>query len=83
VAADGDAGVPDAHDTTRRQMPMMLTSDLALRFDPAYEEISRRFWKDPEAFRLAFAKAWFKLTHRDMGPHRRLIGPEVPAEPEL
>jgi catalase-peroxidase len=79
----GDAGagtVPDAHDPARRHAPMMLTSDLALRFDPAYERISRRFLKDPQALADAFARAWFKLTHRDMGPISRYLGPLVPKE---
>jgi len=71
--------VPDAHGGARKQ-PMMLTSDLALRFDPAYEKISRRFLEHPEQFADAFARAWFKLTHRDMGPRTRYLGPEVPAE---
>jgi catalase-peroxidase len=72
--------VPDAHDSTKRHTPTMLTTDLALRFDPAYERISRRFHEDPDAFADAFARAWFKLTHRDMGPRARYLGPEVPAE---
>ncbi|HMN83075.1 MAG TPA: catalase/peroxidase HPI [Burkholderiaceae bacterium] len=72
--------VPDAHDPSRRHTPMMLTTDLALRFDPAYEKISRRFLENPDAFADAFARAWFKLTHRDMGPRSRYLGPEVPAE---
>jgi catalase-peroxidase len=72
--------VPDAHDPSKRHAPFMLTTDLALRFDPAYEKISRRFAQDQEAFRLAFAKAWFKLTHRDLGPRARFLGPEVPSE---
>lgn len=79
----GDAGagaVPDAHDPARRHAPMMLTTDLALRFDPAYEKISRRFYENPDEFADAFARAWFKLTHRDMGPRARYLGPEVPAE---
>jgi len=78
----GDAGagtVPDAHGGAKKQ-PMMLTSDLALRVDPAYEKISRRFLEHPEQFAQAFARAWFKLTHRDMGPRVRYLGPEVPAE---
>jgi catalase-peroxidase len=78
----GDAGadtVPDAHGGAKKQ-PMMLTSDLALRVDPAYEKISRRFLEHPEQFAEAFARAWFKLTHRDMGPRTRYLGPEVPAE---
>ncbi len=72
--------VPDAHDKTKRQEPRMLTTDLALRFDPEYEKISRRFLENPEAFADAFARAWFKLTHRDMGPIARYLGPEVPRE---
>ncbi|MEZ4463908.1 MAG: catalase/peroxidase HPI [bacterium] len=72
--------VPDAHDPARRHAPMMSTADLALRTDPAYAAISRRFHKDPAAFADAFARAWFKLTHRDMGPRARYLGPEVPAE---
>lgn len=72
--------VPDAHDPTKRHAPAMLTTDLALRFDPIYEKISRRFYEDPDAFADAFARAWFKLTHRDMGPKARYLGPEVPAE---
>ncbi len=70
--------VPEAHDATKRREPRMLTSDLALRLDPAYDKISRRFLDDPEAFRLAFAKAWYKLLHRDMGPITRYLGPWVP-----
>ena len=79
----GDAGagtVPDAHDPKKRHAPTMLTTDLALRFDPAYEKISRRFFEHPDQFADAFARAWFKLTHRDMGPRARYLGPEVPAE---
>ncbi len=72
--------VPDAHDPSKRHAPIMLTTDLALRFDPAYEKISRRFRDNPEEFRLAFAKAWFKLTHRDLGPRARYLGPETPQE---
>ena len=72
--------VPDAHDPEKRHAPIMLTTDLALRFDPAYGEIARRFHENPEDFELAFAKAWFKLTHRDMGPRARYLGPEVPDE---
>jgi len=77
---EGANRVPDAHDKSKRHAPFMLTTDLALRFDPAYEAISRRFYQNPEEFRLAFAKAWFKLTHRDLGPRSRYLGPEVPAE---
>ncbi|WLQ32383.1 catalase/peroxidase HPI [Streptomyces castrisilvae] len=77
----GGAGtVPDAHDPSRSHAPTMLTTDLSLRFDPAYEEISRRFHENPEEFADAFARAWYKLTHRDMGPVVRYLGPEVPAE---
>jgi catalase-peroxidase len=72
--------VPDAHDPSKRHAPTMLTTDLALRFDPAYEKISRRFLDNPDAFADAFARAWFKLTHRDMGPISRYLGPEVPKE---
>ncbi len=78
---DAGAGlVPDAHDPARRHAPMMLTTDLALRLDPAYEKISRHFYENPEEFADAFARAWFKLTHRDMGPRARYLGSEVPAE---
>jgi catalase-peroxidase len=75
--------VPDAHDPNKRHAPMMLTTDLALRFDPAYEPIARDFWKNPDKLAHAFAEAWYKLTHRDMGPINRLHGPEVPAEPRI
>jgi len=75
--------VPDAHDAAKRHAPMMLTTDLALRADPAYEAISRRFHQNPDQFAAAFAEAWYKLTHRDMGPHVRLLGAETPAEPRL
>ena len=79
----GDAGantVPDAHDPSKRKAPAMLTTDIALRVDPIYEKISRRFYEHPEEFADAFARAWFKLTHRDMGPRARYLGPEVPKE---
>ena len=76
----GAGTVPDAHEPAKRHTPVMLTTDLALRFDPAYEKISRRFFENPDEFADAFAKAWFKLTHRDMGPKSRYLGPEVPAE---
>jgi catalase-peroxidase len=79
----GDAGagtIPDAHDPSKRHAPAMLTTDLALRFDPVYEKISRRFFENPDQLADAFARAWFKLTHRDMGPRTRYLGPEVPAE---
>jgi catalase-peroxidase len=72
--------VPDAHDPSKHHSPAMLTTDLALRFDPAYEKIARRFYEHPDEFADAFARAWFKLTHRDMGPRSRYLGPEVPAE---
>ncbi len=77
--ADKDM-VPNAHDKSKRSAPIMTTADLALRFDPIYEPISRRFHSNPDAFADAFARAWFKLTHRDMGPRARYLGPEVPAE---
>ncbi len=72
--------VPDAHDSSKRHAPFMLTTDIALRADPVYEKISRRFFENPAQFADAFARAWFKLTHRDMGPRARYLGPEVPAE---
>jgi catalase-peroxidase len=84
--AKGGAGagtIPDAHDPSKRHAPTMLTTDLSLRLDPAYEKISRRFHEHPQEFADAFAKAWFKLTHRDMGPLSRYLGPLVPAEPQL
>jgi len=85
VAKDGaGAGtIPDAHDPSKRHAPTMLTTDLALRVDPAYEKISRRFYENPQEFADAFARAWFKLTHRDMGPVSRYLGPLVPAEPQI
>ncbi|MFO7368926.1 MAG: catalase/peroxidase HPI [Bacteroidales bacterium] len=76
----GGNTVPDAHDKDKRHAPKMLTTDLSLRFDPVYEKISRRFMEHPDEFADAFARAWFKLTHRDMGPRSRYLGPEVPAE---
>ena len=76
----GANSVPDAHDSSKRHSPAMLTTDLALRFDPAYEKVSRRFMENPDQFADAFARAWFKLTHRDMGPRARYLGPEVPEE---
>jgi catalase-peroxidase len=77
----GGAGtVPDAHDASKRHAPTMLTSDIALRVDPAYEKVSRKFYENPDQFADAFARAWFKLTHRDMGPRNRYLGSEVPAE---
>jgi catalase-peroxidase len=81
VAKNAEATIPDAHDPSKRRLPTMLTTDLSLRFDPAYEKISRRFYEHPEQFVDAFARAWFKLTHRDMGPVARYLGPEVPAKP--
>ncbi len=75
-----DASIPDAHDPAKKHLPTMLTSDLALRFDPEYEKVSRRFHEHPEQFADAFARAWFKLTHRDMGPVARYLGPRVPKE---
>lgn len=80
VAKGAEPIVPDAHNSSKRRIPTMLTTDLALRFDPAYEKISRRFFEHPDEFADAFARAWFKLTHRDMGPRVRYLGPEVPAE---
>lgn len=80
VAKNAEASIPDAFDPSKKQLPTMLTSDLALRVDPIYEKISRRFLENPDQFADAFARAWFKLTHRDMGPKVRYLGPEVPAE---
>jgi catalase-peroxidase len=80
VAKNVDDVMPDAHDTSKKHAPTMLTTDLSLRFDPEYEKISRRFFEHPLEFADAFARAWFKLTHRDMGPRARYLGPEVPAE---
>jgi len=79
-AGAGADTVPDAHDPAKRHAPTMLTTDLALRLDPAYEKVSRRFYENPDQFADAFARAWFKLTHRDMGPRSRYVGSEVPAE---
>jgi catalase-peroxidase len=79
----GAGTVPHAHDPSKKIAPSMLTTDLSLRFDPAYEKISRRFYENPQEFADAFARAWFKLTHRDMGPLSRYLGPEVPQEPLL
>ena len=79
-AKNAAADVPDAHDTSKKHVPTMLTTDLALRMDPAYEKISRRFFEHPDQFADAFARAWFKLTHRDMGPRVRYLGPLVPKE---
>jgi len=80
VAKDAEAMVPDAFDENKKHRPTMLTTDLSLRFDPTYEKISRRFFENPKEFEKAFARAWFKLTHRDMGPRSTLLGPEVPQE---
>ncbi len=79
----GNGKAPDPHDGSKHRSPSMLTTDLALRFDPAYEKVSRRFYEHPDEFADAFAKAWFKLTHRDMGPTSRYLGPLVPAEPQI
>ena len=80
VAKNAAAMIPDAYDGSKKHLPTMLTTDLSLRFDPVYEKISRRFLADPDAFADAFARAWFKLTHRDMGPRVRYLGPDVPKE---
>ncbi len=80
VAKNAEAIIPDAHDSSKKHLPTMLTTDLALRFDPVYEQISRRFYENPDQFADAFARAWYKLTHRDMGPKSLYLGPEVPAE---
>ena len=80
VAKGAEAVIPDPVDPSKKRLPTMLTTDLALRFDPAYEKISRRFYENPAEFADAFARAWFKLTHRDMGPKSRYLGPEVPSE---
>lgn len=80
VAKNAEATIPDAFDPNKKHVPRMLTTDLSLRFDPAYEKISRRFLEHPEEFADAFARAWFKLTHRDMGPRARYLGPDVPKE---
>ena len=80
VAKNADEIIPDAHDPSKKRRPTMLTTDLALRFDPIYEKISRRFLENPQQLAEAFSRAWFKLTHRDMGPRARYLGPEVPAE---
>jgi catalase-peroxidase len=80
VAKNAPSNIPEPQDPSRHRAPTMLTTDLSLRFDPAYEKISRRFWEHPAEFADAFARAWFKLTHRDMGPRARYLGPEVPAE---
>ncbi|WP_448660348.1 catalase/peroxidase HPI [Sphingomonas sp. CJ99] len=83
VAKDAAEDVPDAHVPGKFHRPTMLTTDLSLRFDPAYEKISRRFYENPDAFAKAFAEAWYKLTHRDMGPVERLLGAEAPTEPRI
>ncbi|OQP60696.1 hydroperoxidase [Niastella vici] len=80
VAKNAEAIIPDAFDGSKKRVPTMLTTDLSLRFDPVYEKISRRFLENPDAFADAFARAWFKLTHRDMGPRARYLGPDVPQE---
>jgi len=80
VAKDAEAIIPDAHDATKKKLPTMLTTDLSLKFDPVYEEISRRFYENPDQFADAFARAWYKLTHRDLGPKSLYLGPEVPEE---
>ncbi|MFF1697559.1 catalase/peroxidase HPI [Streptomyces sp. NPDC058257] len=80
VATNAEAIIPDAFDASKKRLPMMLTTDLSLRFDPVYEQISRRFYENPDQFADAFARAWYKLTHRDMGPIVRYLGPEVPSE---
>jgi len=80
VAKDAEATIPDPFDPSKKRLPTMLTTDLSLRFDPVYEKISRRFMENPNEFAEAFARAWFKLTHRDMGPRDRYLGPEVPSE---
>ncbi|MGA5518169.1 catalase/peroxidase HPI [Streptomyces pseudogriseolus] len=80
VAKNAEPIVPDAHDPAKKHLPTMLTTDLALRFDPVYEQISRRFYENPDEFADAFARAWYKLTHRDMGPKSLYLGPEVPEE---
>ncbi|WP_030797578.1 catalase/peroxidase HPI [Streptomyces sp. NRRL S-337] len=80
VAKNAEAIIPDAHDPSKKKLPTMLTTDLSLRFDPVYEQISRRFYENPEEFADAFARAWYKLTHRDLGPKSLYLGPEVPEE---
>ena len=80
VAKDAPEDIPDAFDASKRHRPTMLTTDLSMRFDPAYEKVSRRFYENPDEFADAFARAWFKLTHRDMGPRARYLGPDVPTE---
>ncbi|MFD3929423.1 catalase/peroxidase HPI [Streptomyces sp. NPDC058614] len=80
VAKNAEAIIPDAHDASKKKLPTMLTTDLSLKFDPVYEQISRRFYENPDQLADAFARAWYKLTHRDMGPIQRYLGPEVPSE---
>lgn len=80
MAKDAEAIIPDAHDPSKKHKPTMLTTDLSLRFDPVYEQISRRFYENPDEFADAFARAWYKLTHRDLGPKSLYLGPEVPEE---
>ncbi|WP_406352143.1 catalase/peroxidase HPI [Streptomyces sp. NBC_00658] len=80
VAKNAEAIIPDAHDASKKRLPTMLTTDLSLKFDPVYEQISRRFYENPDQLADAFARAWYKLTHRDMGPIQRYLGPEVPSE---
>ncbi|MES4908505.1 MULTISPECIES: catalase/peroxidase HPI [unclassified Streptomyces] len=80
VAKNAEAIIPDAHDASKKHLPTMLTTDLSLRFDPVYEQISRRFYENPDEFADAFARAWYKLTHRDLGPKSLYLGPEVPEE---
>ena len=80
IAKDSEAIIPDAYDSSKMRKPTMLTTDIALRVDPSYEKISRNFLENPDQFADAFARAWFKLTHRDMGPKCRYLGPEVPSE---
>ncbi len=81
--ASAQGTVADAHDSSKTHAPVMLTTDLSLKVDPIYRPISRRFYENPDEFADAFAKAWYKLTHRDMGPLSRYLGPLVPAEPQL
>ena len=83
TSASAEGTVPDAHDPSKKHAPMMFTTDLALKMDPIYAPISKRFHENPEEFADAFAKAWYKLTHRDMGPRKRCLGPLVPAEAQL
>ena len=80
VAKNAEPIIPDAYDASKKHLPTMLTTDLSLRYDPEYEKISRRFLEHPDQFADAFARAWFKLTHRDMGPRNRYLGPDVPSE---